>query len=419
MKVSIIVPVYNSEKYVAECLDSILKQTMKELQIICVNDASTDSSREILEKYAKKDQRIMIVDNEQNGGLSFARNRGMEKATGEYIYFLDSDDSIVPEAMEELYNRAQELDTDVIFFDSEMTVEGDLISEDKRLFCAKKNYGENNVYRGIELARKMQLCNDYRVPVWLQFWKRAFVERAGLQFYDRLIYEDELFTYLSLMQAERVACVAKTYHIYRRHSDTITMGKIKPDYIKSMLIIIQEITSYWNGHQGVEIDGISNKIIRGLEWQINEFLKKMPETVEELQQLWGEESIYSHYLGIIYRPVAEQRTNEAETENRLFTEQNLVKLATADRRYIYGAGKFARSYIRYLKELGILFDGIIVTDRENNPDELEGIKIYDLAELKRCKEKYEVLIGVSKKYAKEVEQTLIDNSIEQYVIAGE
>ena len=115
MKVSIIIPVYNSERYLGECLDSVLNQTLKDIQIICVNDASTDHSEAILEEYARKDSRIVLLNNKQNGGLSYTRNHGMKVAEGEYIYFLDSDDSIVPEAMEELYAKAKKLDTDVLF----------------------------------------------------------------------------------------------------------------------------------------------------------------------------------------------------------------------------------------------------------------------------------------------------------------
>ena len=427
MKVSIIIPVYNSERYLGECLDSVLNQTLKDIQIICVNDASTDHSEAILEEYARKDSRIVLLNNKQNGGLSYTRNHGMKVAEGEYIYFLDSDDSIVPEAMEELYAKAKKLDTDVLFFDSEMTIEGDASKQDHRLFCSKKNYGEERVYNGIELADKMQKCNDYRVPVWLQFWKHAFLKDADMQFYNRLIYEDELFTYQSMMMAERVACIPKTYHKYRRHTDTITLGKVRADNIKSMLIIIEEITAYWNAHQTPDVNRISRKIICGLEWQINEFLKKMSETVEQLQQEWGEDSIYSHYLGIIYRPVIKQEQEAAKPEasqklyiqDRIFTEENLIRLAQAEKRYVYGAGKFARKYINYLRQIGVGFNGVIVTDRENNPDELEGIAVYGLDELKRQQDTYVILIGVGAKLIDEVKQTLVDNGIDQYIIAGE
>ena len=149
--------------------------------------------------------------------------------------------------------------------------------------------------------------------------------------------------------------------------------------------------------------------------------------MEQLQQEWGEDSIYSHYLGIIYRPVIKQEQEAAKPEasqklyiqDRIFTEENLIRLAQAEKRYVYGAGKFARKYINYLRQIGVGFNGVIVTDRENNPDELEGIAVYGLDELKRQQDNYVILIGVGAKLIDEVKQTLVDNGIDQYIIAGE
>ena len=90
-KISVIIPVYNVEKYIRECLDSVLEQSLKDIEIICVNDGSTDSSRNILLEYRKKDSRVIVLD-KQNGGLSSARNSGIDIAQGKYVLFLDSDD---------------------------------------------------------------------------------------------------------------------------------------------------------------------------------------------------------------------------------------------------------------------------------------------------------------------------------------
>lgn len=419
MKVSVIIPVYNCEKYVGECIESVQNQTLGDIEIICVNDASTDTSSKILEQYARNDKRIRIVNNQENGGLSFARNRGMKYAKGEYIYFLDSDDTIVSSALEELYERAHRLNTDIIFFDSEMSIVDVKIAGDKRLFCSRIDYGKDKVYNGIEIANKMQSANDYRVPVWLQFWKRRFIEEKQLYFFDRLIYEDELFTYMALMQAERVACIKKTYHMYRRHEDTITMRKIKPINIKSMLIIIQEISAYWYANLDKGINSISYKIICGLEWQINEFLKKMTETVDELQQLWEVDSIYSHYLNIIYKPEDNigQSENVQIQSSWMFTERDLIYMARASKLYIYGAGSVAARYICYLKEIGILFDGVIVSNKEDNPVQIENIKVFGIDEISKHDNNV-VLIGVGKRYMPEVVNMLNEHGLMNYIIAG-
>ena len=124
--VSIIIPVYNVERYLAECLDSVLKQTYDNIEVICVYDISEDCSIDILEEYCCRDERLRIVKNEKRGGLSFARNLGFAQAKGKYTYYLDADDYIVPNAIEKLYNYAEEYDVECILFDSQylMDTEG-------------------------------------------------------------------------------------------------------------------------------------------------------------------------------------------------------------------------------------------------------------------------------------------------------
>lgn len=115
-KVSVIVPVYNVEKYLSECLESLINQTLSDIEIICVNDGSTDDSRNVLERYAASDKRIAVV-NQTNKGLSAARNSGVKTARGRYLYFLDSDDFIDRNALEYLYQEAEKYRLDILYFD--------------------------------------------------------------------------------------------------------------------------------------------------------------------------------------------------------------------------------------------------------------------------------------------------------------
>ena len=117
IKISVIVPVYNVEKYLLECLDSIINQTLKEIEIICVNDGSTDNSLSILKEYASKDNRIILIDKE-NEGLGYTRKVGLDNATGKYILFCDSDDFYSElTAFEELYNYIEKVKVDVVIFE--------------------------------------------------------------------------------------------------------------------------------------------------------------------------------------------------------------------------------------------------------------------------------------------------------------
>ena len=115
-KVSIIIPVYNVERYLRECLDSVVGQTMTDIEMICIEDCSTDHSWEILQEYVQREPRMILLRNERNSGLSYTRNRGIAVARGEYILFVDSDDYIVNDAAEKMYRIAKENDLDVLRF---------------------------------------------------------------------------------------------------------------------------------------------------------------------------------------------------------------------------------------------------------------------------------------------------------------
>ncbi|MEI0612236.1 glycosyltransferase family 2 protein [Brachyspira pilosicoli] len=114
IKVSVIVPVYNVEEYLKECLDSIINQTLEEIEIICIDDCSTDSSYNILEEYAKKDNRIILLENKENMGVGYNRNIGIKKSQGEYISFIDSDDYVSKDFLYNLYNTAKKYDSDIV-----------------------------------------------------------------------------------------------------------------------------------------------------------------------------------------------------------------------------------------------------------------------------------------------------------------
>ena len=124
IKVSVIIPVYNVEKYLRECLESVINQTLKDIEIICINDGSTDKSYEILKEYAKLDHRIRIL-NQSNMGQSAARNRGLEIAKGKYVYFMDSDDWLEKDALKCLTDISESKNLQILYFDGKTFLESD------------------------------------------------------------------------------------------------------------------------------------------------------------------------------------------------------------------------------------------------------------------------------------------------------
>lgn len=225
-KVSVIIPVYNTEKYLKECLDSAINQTLKDIEIICVNDGSTDSSWHILKDYEVRDNRIKLID-QSNQGLSFSRNRALEIALGEYIYFLDSDDKIALFAMEELYQTAHENSLDIVYFDSIPIFETKELEEKFNNFKAlsKRKHEYRGIRTGLNMFVDMVENHEYSVSSCRQFLSRFYLQSINLSFYEGIFHEDNLFTFLSIIQALRVMHIWKEYFYRRVRKESIITKK--------------------------------------------------------------------------------------------------------------------------------------------------------------------------------------------------
>ncbi len=216
-KVSIIVPVYNVEKYLGRCLDSLVMQTLEDIEIICVNDGSPDNSLAILEEYAAKDTRIRII-NQENAGLSCARNAGLQIAQGEYIAFVDSDDWVDLDFFKKLYDTAKKHDTDI-------AVAGIMrLHKFGKKFYLK--FTEEIVTN--DLNKKFELCDvPDRSYVWNKIYKKEVLLNNNIKFVENLIYEDCVFTPQVLHKFNNLVTVPNTYYYYWRHANTLVTLKNK------------------------------------------------------------------------------------------------------------------------------------------------------------------------------------------------
>ena len=225
-KVSIIIPVYNMEKYLRDCLESVLKQEMEEIEVICVNDGSTDNSSVILEEYKSKISNFIIVT-QTNQGLSCARNAGLNIARGEYIYFLDSDDEIVPKAMYSLYNYAKKNQTDIVLFDGDVVYASDelqrLSTIDKHIYQRKSRY--EGVKEGLTMMQELVKNDDYKVSSCLQFFRKDFLRQWNIRFEPGILHEDNLFSFQCMFFAKRVTYLKKSFFIRRVREGSIMMQK--------------------------------------------------------------------------------------------------------------------------------------------------------------------------------------------------
>ena len=203
-KVSVIVPIYNVEKYLEKCINSLLSQTLEDIQIILVNDGSKDNSGNIAKEYEKNNKDRVIYVEKENGGLSDARNYGLKYATGDFIAFLDSDDYIEKNAYEEMYNKAIEENADY--------VECDFIWEFPNKIRVDKQYPYKN---------KKEMLSFVRVVAWNKLIKRQLITDNNLEFPKGLRYEDVEFTYKLIPFVNKFAYVDKPFIHYVQREDSI------------------------------------------------------------------------------------------------------------------------------------------------------------------------------------------------------
>ncbi len=222
--VSVIIPVYNVEKYLPKCLDSVVGQTYTNLEIICVNDGSPDNSSAILEDYAKKDSRIKVI-NQANKGLSGARNTGIESATGEYIVFLDSDDWMDAEAIKTAIKYSENADTVMWGYVREFSDK----SLEKKIFNGDRNFDEEetrNLHRRLAGLTGEELRNpentDALVTAWGKLYTARFIKDNNLQFVDTKVIgtEDLLFNMYYFGFAKRCFFIDKPFNHYRKDNET-------------------------------------------------------------------------------------------------------------------------------------------------------------------------------------------------------
>lgn len=218
IKFSIIIPVYNVEKFLRESLDSIVAQTFKDFEVICVNDGSTDNSLEILNEYANNDSRIKVISQE-NQGQGVARNNAIDIAQGEYLLFVDPDDFIEPNTLEVLYNKFQETDVDIIQFDYATCRENGTHKKFKTFKNRLKKYfnysiKNNKVFNWNEIKNKN--LEKMFLVIWDKSYKTSFIKEHNIKFAPNKVGEDQIFTLKAIFLANKILYVNKSFYNYRK-----------------------------------------------------------------------------------------------------------------------------------------------------------------------------------------------------------
>lgn len=243
-KIALVIPVYNVEHYLRECLDSVLNQTFTDWEAVCVNDGSTDGSAAILEEYAAKDGRFKTIT-QANGGLSAARNAGMEAAQGDYVLFLDSDDWLEKNALEILMENLD--GEDMLCFSGRRFMEktGDFCPADQ---LNEKTYPTGMAYYNENALQRRDFAF---VCVVLRAYKRTFLIENGLRFKEGIFHEDNLFTPIACYHAGRVRQINRCLYDYRVRANSI-MTTTDAKHLSDMIGIANALAAFFVTKSGFD-----------------------------------------------------------------------------------------------------------------------------------------------------------------------
>lgn len=252
--ISVIIPIYNTSEYLKDCLDSALWQSLKNIEIICINDGSTDNSLEIINEYARKDSRIIVINQENKGGAA-ARNSGLKVASGEFIAFVDSDDTIDKNAYQKSYEIAKEYDANILMFGEDRIAVPDKVCVDG--------------FSALNIPGAMML--------WNKLYKRSFLEDNKFQIPEHIsCYHDECFNSVVLPKSERVVCIKdRFYHYRRKRADSIQTSTALEKKICNILLYARCVCDFWQKNDYIKEHGfwllkylslMSNRVIKRIDF---------------------------------------------------------------------------------------------------------------------------------------------------------
>lgn len=430
-KVSVVVPVYNVEEYLRDCLDSIRAQTLKNIEIICIDDGSLDSSGKILDEYAQKDKRFHVIHKE-NEGYGKAMNVGIRMATSPYIGIVESDDMILPHMYESLLSLIEETRAEVLkadFYEFYMSENGEKIEKYVPLADGQSLVDLYETCFNITEHEEAFLFNKH---TWTGLYSRAFLEREHIEHNKTpgASHQDAGFWFQTLIKAKSIYFVKDAFYCYRIDNPNCSMhNSSKPfaicneyDFIDSILRKMGnagERFYKWLNYMRT-IEGINSITRMADEYKIvlAERIKK--DFLEALQK--------GHIAPDLYNPFWKEKIFDLISSPESYVEKEKarrrrIENAIGDHEMVilYGAGEIGRRALHLLREgrLNTRIKFFAVTRTEGNPELVEGIPVRAIDDLKKYKEKALVIISVGKKYIQEVEDILKVQEFQHCINIGE
>ena len=266
IKISIIIPIYNVEKYLNQCLDSVYKLDLKHKEIILINDGSTDNSLKIAQEYYKKNNENTKLIIQKNQGLSGARNTGIKNSQGEYLFFLDSDDFIDSESLEKFFQEGMKKNQEILignyfnyYLDKDNNEKINLVKYSKKLVGIYNKSGDFFIESGMK-------DKTFIVVAWKNLYRKDFLIKNNLFFENGLLHEDNLFTLQAFRLAKKVGYSKEKFYYYRQDNPNSIMKTLKEKNYIHMLYIIKKLIRF---QEKLENENrYFNRILLGIYWQI-------------------------------------------------------------------------------------------------------------------------------------------------------
>ena len=266
-KISVIVPVYNVEQYLPKCLDSIINQTFKDIEIICINDGSTDNSGKVLEEYAQKDDRIKVL-NQDNKGLSAARNNGISQAKGEYISFVDSDDFIHPKFLETLYFAITQNYSDIAGCNFQKIHKKEILSF--------KNRKIQTFIPALDVLLNKK--NFIHFNVWNKLYKKEAIR--NIQFIENLYFEDWVFNLCVFAQNSTFAWINEKLYGYRMSNQSIMRSQFNHKKLEDYVRGIEIVAKYFQSNHPHNWDKVKKlRVSRTVKMLMNSTIRSKNKTL--------------------------------------------------------------------------------------------------------------------------------------------
>lgn len=411
VKISVIIPVYNTGKYLKECLESVFSQNMEKIEVICVDDGSTDDSYDILSGYASSCHPVKILK-QTNQGLSCSRNNGVKKANGEYLYFLDSDDMLADGALPQMYEQAKKYDLDVLYIDGKTFFDSpdleNFFGGYKSSYARRKSFGLYE--RGWQLFRDMIRADGYCVQTSLQMIKREFYQKYGLSFYPGILYEDNLFNLKCMLSAGRVMHVNEQFFLRRIRGNSIMTSNVGLRNLWSAAVVCREMASLAS-HYPEDFSGPIKKEIETVLYRARNQVSSIYHKMDYHEKCALEEMNVSDKFQICTILEAEKHRSESyPVPFYLFPRGCRIVL--------YGAGKIGKSYFSQMAESDYL-KVVEWIDKRAEIISKEGFPVSSLHRIVNAEYDFVFIAIADRQMADEARTTLISLGVKEECIIYE